>query len=242
MNSPPTSSAFSMSLTDSIRRVSLSALPDDSPASVGNFRWHLMFHELWIGEEEHYSPLQRLVGVVQRRIASGFRRLHPTVIHTSNDEYQRRLGTIGLKAGVLPLFGNIPVAAEDPSARSMMMLGAEPSIQSHESLWIMVFFGGILPGWDPAAFLRYLRNECLRAKRDRCILVRLGNSGRNGERIWNAFREEAPPEFSFIVVGEASRRLFPVIFVPLISESSRRRCICLERAVVPRRCGNTAFP
>ena len=170
----------------------------------GAFRWHFMLHELWIGEEEHYTPLQRMVGGVQRRIVAALGSLDPVLIHTSNAEYCRRLQGIGMKAVELPLFGNIPLSrVNDASSRESLILRAVPAVRSHETLWIMVFFGGLLPGWDPRELLAYLHKAHIRANIDRCLLVRIGKSGRNGEEIWKSLKQAASSKFSFVSVGEA---------------------------------------
>ena len=170
----------------------------------GGFRWHFMFHELWIGEEAHYTPLQRMVGGVQRKIVSALGSLDPVLIHTSNTEYCLRLQGIGMKAVELPLFGNIPLSVIDPTTRGSLMLRAVPASQSHETRWILVFFGGLLSGWDPRELLAFLHKALIRANIDRCILVRIGKPGKNGKEIWEEIQRAASSEFSFVSVGEAS--------------------------------------
>jgi hypothetical protein len=179
-------------------------LPGVLASLRGAFRWHLMFHELWIGEEDHYTLLQRMVGGIQRRVVSALGKLAPAVIHTSNPEYCHRLQGIGMKAVELPLFGNIPVSANASGSRESLILRAVPAVQSHETLWIMVFFGGLLPGWDPGELLGYLRAARILANIDRCLIVRLGKSGRNGDRLWQGLQEGATSDFSFTTLGEAS--------------------------------------
>lgn len=73
-------------------------------------KWHIMFHELWIGMEQN-APLKfRLWGSLQKIIIKKtIRLLSPQVIHTQTRVYQAQIERLGYKAEFLPLFGNIPV-------------------------------------------------------------------------------------------------------------------------------------
>ena len=82
---------------------------DDFPwrtTSAG--RRHVMFHETWIGSHPGASLKQRMMGWLQRRaVRSAMHAWNPGVIHTSCDVYAGQLGSIGLEASILPLFGTI---------------------------------------------------------------------------------------------------------------------------------------
>ena len=72
--------------------------------------WHIMFHELWVGiakeESQKLVWWGRLQGLL---IKSLIKTLQPKVIHTQTMLYRSLLNQMGLKAGYLPLFGNIPI-------------------------------------------------------------------------------------------------------------------------------------
>jgi hypothetical protein len=73
-------------------------------------KWHVMFHELWVGIAIEESKKLRYWGKVQRvLVKSLITRLQPTLIHTNTKLYKRLLNNLGFNAGILPLFSNIPV-------------------------------------------------------------------------------------------------------------------------------------
>ncbi|ANE49258.1 glycosyltransferase [Flavisolibacter tropicus] len=77
--------------------------------SVGQGRkWHIMFHELWIGSSHSlkslfYASLQKLI------IKDLNRQLNPTIVHTHLPIYYSKLKRLRFNVMVLPLFSNIPV-------------------------------------------------------------------------------------------------------------------------------------
>jgi hypothetical protein len=73
-------------------------------------RWHIMFHELWLGMELNASKKHLLWGKIQKQIVGSLiRKLKPNVTHTHTRLYQHKLLHIGLNSQHLPLFGNIPM-------------------------------------------------------------------------------------------------------------------------------------
>jgi len=178
-------------------------LPDCLSSLKGAFRWHIMFHELWIGVEDHYTHLQRVTGWLQRSIISKLSALNSLVVHTSNNEYHSRLKGIGFPVKELPLFGNIPIARDLADCRARLRLKVKPALQSQEELWIFSFFGGIHPGWEISTLLHRLRSASLRAGKDECLLMRLGKGGKAGEEIWKEMERMGGRDFSFFALGEA---------------------------------------
>lgn len=83
----------------------------------GEYKWHIMFHELWIGISS-ISPLRhKIVGYFQQKIVRSIvRTIKPRLITTSNLLYQSVLTKAGiLSSHTLSLFSNIEVAAPDVS-------------------------------------------------------------------------------------------------------------------------------
>jgi len=79
----------------------------------GNTRWHVMFHELWVGMAREESAKLIWWGKAQRYLIKGLlNKLKPEVVHTQTALYQEQLKQLNVKADYLPLFGNIPVAGE----------------------------------------------------------------------------------------------------------------------------------
>jgi hypothetical protein len=76
-------------------------------------KWHIMFHELWVGIADEESQKLKWWGKAQRMlIKSLVKNLKPTLIHTQTALYQTLLAKIGFEAAYLPLYGNIPVIGE----------------------------------------------------------------------------------------------------------------------------------
>jgi len=113
-------------------------------AKLGKGRkWHVMFHELWVGMDDEASLKFKLWGRVQRHIIHTLlKKIKPKQIDTQTSLYQFFLQKMGYNADLLPLFGNVPV---------LMGLTEKP-VKEKDSLSI-VFFGSIHPGAPVADFL-----------------------------------------------------------------------------------------
>lgn len=71
-------------------------------------KWHLMFHELWIGPSRNSRYRRQIVSFLQRQIAKNlFKYLHPAVVHTTNPFYSYLLMELGIPNSRLPLFNGI---------------------------------------------------------------------------------------------------------------------------------------
>jgi hypothetical protein len=109
-------------------------------------RWHIMFHELWLGFSIN-SPLKdRIIGFLQRKIISSFVRfLKPELITTSNLLYRKLLENNHITTMILPLFSNIPVAPKDEAYTKGIFdrLGLDPAKRNE---WLLFgIFGNIYP-------------------------------------------------------------------------------------------------
>jgi hypothetical protein len=78
----------------------------------GEHKWHIMFHELWVGIETGVPLKYKCLGFLQKKIIQFIvNKINPNIIHTQSKIYEYYLSSIGIKAENLPLFGNIPVSA-----------------------------------------------------------------------------------------------------------------------------------
>ena len=172
-------------------------LPGLLSSISGNFSWHLMFHELWIGSLSGENLKRKSIGMVQRMIVrSLFRRLRPPRVHTSNRFYQRKLLNAGIDSRILPLFSNIPVISADPSLRKALLSDAGIA-QDSDNARIVVLFGAIHPEWDPSRLLREISSAF------RSILVlSIGRVSPRDLRIWNLMTEWASEKLFFSRLGE----------------------------------------
>jgi hypothetical protein len=74
----------------------------------GGRRWHIMFHELWLGMAVQESAKLKLWGRIQKHLIKVLiGRLKPKVINTQTQLYSIQLKKLGYNAPCLPLFSNI---------------------------------------------------------------------------------------------------------------------------------------
>ena len=189
-------------------------LPGRLARLKGNFRWHLMFHELWIGEEDHFPLRHRLIGRLQRLIAGRLGRTPGAVLHTSNPCFRDRLLSLGCHAGILPLFSNIPVVPPDPGLRRRILMeaGCLTEGTGEDQAWILSFFGAIHPQWEPGPLLERIRSAMSPAGKKTCLFLSLGRTGEAGAAVWHRLAASSDPSFRFLQRGplpeeEISRHL-----------------------------------
>ncbi|AVR45274.1 hypothetical protein C7S20_08350 [Christiangramia fulva] len=73
-----------------------------------NLKWHLMFHELWIGHNFSDGINDYLIGYIQKNIIKKIIfQLSPIVVHTTTKYYQSILSQNNIQAQVLPVFSNL---------------------------------------------------------------------------------------------------------------------------------------
>lgn len=162
-------------------------------------RWHIMFHELWIGMEINSSLKNYLSGLVQKRlIQSLISSLKPRIIHTQSNLYLSLLTNMGYRAQYLPLFGNIHPGHYPQSVHSsngQLANGKAP----HQSF---ILFGGIHAEAPVAQFAKEVASYCIE-KNVRIGLTIIGRCGQEQERwagVWTAqglpvtILGEQPPE------------------------------------------------
>ncbi|MBE8724540.1 hypothetical protein [Flavobacterium hungaricum] len=79
----------------------------------GKHKWHIMFHELWLGIDKEAPFKHKCIGRLQQVIIKNIiRTTRPNSVHTQNKLYQFFLKKHNIDAQVLPICGNIPLAAE----------------------------------------------------------------------------------------------------------------------------------
>lgn len=77
----------------------------------GDHKWHIMFHELWLGIDQESSIKHKLIGKLQQRIIKKVIAItKPTIVNTQNKLYQFHLKSNFIDSVVLPIFGNIPLS------------------------------------------------------------------------------------------------------------------------------------
>jgi hypothetical protein len=164
-------------------------------ALIGRVPLHLMLHELWLGNDAVPPLRHRVVGWMQkasmRRLLSTLR---PALVSTTNPVYAALLKTIGVDAGIIPLFGNIPIAPDEPLPEDIAdRLRPCPD-------WMGLFFGGLYREWRPEPFFGRLARAARAAGRS-VGLVQLGNAGGEGDTIWSELERDYASTFNFVRLG-----------------------------------------
>jgi hypothetical protein len=144
-------------------------------------RWHMMFHELWVGMPVGASGKHIFWGWLQQKIISWLiLRLKPEVIHTQSMLYYAQLTRLGFKVNHLPLFSNVPVVSNFESK------GIKKASEiKHISI---VIFGTI----HPQAPVEQIVNEVMlykKANKSEVSLTLIGRSGTEQERwvsVWKS--------------------------------------------------------
>jgi hypothetical protein len=108
----------------------------------GNHKWHIMFHELWLGIDIESSFRHKCIGKLQQLIVKKV--IHNTKTHfvnTQNKLYQFFLQSHNINTEVMPICGNIPLTAVENKAKEFTQI---------------VLFGTIHPGAPFEDFIKDL--------------------------------------------------------------------------------------
>lgn len=170
-----------------------------------DYRLHLFFHELWIGEGWDEPWRHRLVGQVQRAaLRQLVARGQPGAVHTTNPHYAARLYRMGVPAGVLPLAGNVPVGTAGlDQAQWAALTRAHPDLRAEQrAAWrIAVFFGAFHPVWPAEPFVPQLAALAIGEGR-RLALIHVGRPGGGGDTHWDACAVRLRDHATWVRLGE----------------------------------------
>jgi len=87
-------------------------LPSFLKKLKGDHKWHIMFHELWLGIDKESSFKHKCIGKLQQGIVKKIvRHIKPDYCTTQNKLYQFFLQTHNISADVVAICGNIPLTA-----------------------------------------------------------------------------------------------------------------------------------
>jgi glycosyltransferase involved in cell wall biosynthesis len=171
---------------------------------TGSVPLHLMFHELWLGAGRPEPLRDYVTGWFQRfAVRRLLSELRPKWITTSNPAYAAMLRSLSAEATVLPLFGNVPVLAEEEPFSQTARWMAEKGIteKNRRDWWIGIFFGSLHEEWKAEPFMGLLRRAARGAGKRICLL-RVGRTGAAGEEIWKQLEADFAPEILFVNRGE----------------------------------------
>jgi hypothetical protein len=87
-------------------------LPSFLKKLKGNQKWHIMFHELWLGIDLESSFKHKCIGKLQQYIIKKtILKTIPNLVNTQNKLYQFFLQSHDIDAHILPICSNIPLTA-----------------------------------------------------------------------------------------------------------------------------------
>jgi hypothetical protein len=162
-------------------------LPNFLKQLKGNHKWHIMFHEIWLGIEQNSTLKNKLIGVFQKIIVKKLvKHITPTGIHTQAKIYQYYLNKKGIKADYLPLFGNIKIHPINNIDDYKLTFVVFASIRNHA------------PFND---FIKDLNIE-LRNKKKKAKFIFIGNNGNQLQSWTSALKEHRIPFEEFGISSE----------------------------------------
>jgi hypothetical protein len=165
---------------------------------------HVMFHELWIGQNIGAPLKEKIVGKIQRFFISRvIKALQPVVIHTSNLAYIMMLQQLGVSAKCLPLFSNIPISAknaDDWLLPQLRDIGLKVYSENRDQFWLFGIFGTIHSAWSAEPLFTYLNQAGIQNHR-KIIILSIGRLG-YGETIWKQISQTYCHQFSFLQLNE----------------------------------------
>lgn len=169
-------------------------------------RRHLMLHELWVGVDRT-SPLRlRLLGQLQRwLLLRSCSTWGAEVTHTSNPVYQELLRRAGITADLLPLPGNIPIAASSAIVEILEAARSDPELAPlfGSSSCVVGIFGGLHPFAGFAERLQELASAIADSGLQP-VFVQLGRAGAAGAALWSAVVARPDRNYACVTLGERS--------------------------------------
>lgn len=152
-----------------------------------DIRWHIMFHELWIGMHKGAGKKELFWGFFQRiAIKSLLDKIKPKMISTQSGLYKTQLMRLGYESELLPLFSNIPVMKTD-------------LIQNQKDKLVFILFGGIHDTGAPLEqFAKEVKAWSVKTKKPVSLKI-IGRTGKE-QNIWKKVWEEKGMEIE--IIGE----------------------------------------
>ncbi|MCM4160820.1 glycosyltransferase family 4 protein [Antarcticibacterium flavum] len=105
-------------------------------------KWHIMFHELWLGGAQSDPVKYKILGGLQKRLVMRvLDKIKPVKVFTNTYFYKNLLESKGVKAVVVPVFSNIPVGHSENSL--LFNLLPKKVLNNRERYIIASFFGNV---------------------------------------------------------------------------------------------------
>ncbi|GAA4976502.1 hypothetical protein [Algibacter aquimarinus] len=153
-------------------------------------KWHIMFHELWLGLRSTDSIKFKVTGFLQRQIVQSLRKkLKFNVVHTHTKFYMNELTRINFNPKYLPIFSNIKFSQSH---------NKDSFVYDKKSI-VFVHFGSIHPNLPIEEFVKelYLYSQDINNKSITLVFI-----GRSGTELKNWEKELKNYKVSYQVLGE----------------------------------------
>jgi hypothetical protein len=109
-------------------------------------KWHIMFHELWLGFSINSTIKEKIIGFMQRNLILTLTKyIRPRLTTTTNSLYGDLLRNNYVRAKMLPLFSNIEVAEPDENYTRAVLEKLDIRAEERHSWRIIGVFGNIYP-------------------------------------------------------------------------------------------------
>ncbi len=163
-------------------------------------KYHIMFHETWIGGQGA-NLYRRFVGFIQRKIIARLPlQLGGALCHTHSLPYAEQLEAIGVRVRRLPLFSNIPTAIPWQREEFCNWLSGRFGLKIQNSDILAVHFGTIYPDWDPFPLFHRLDSR-LKRNGKRLLLLSIGRAGQGAEVLAQRFERQGFTSVRFVALG-----------------------------------------
>jgi len=176
-------------------------LPGQLKLLGGGRKWHVMFHELWIGITRSSPIKHKLTGIFQREVTRNLiMRLNPNFINTSIPLYVEMLRRINVRSERLPIFSNIPKSNEDFEWLQLKLSKHNVDLNtSRHQLLVVGIFGSLYFSFDIDSAIRQLKQEAIAKNKKLVVLVAGSQAGIDG---WSQKLSAATSGTSVINLGK----------------------------------------
>lgn len=165
-------------------------------------KWHIMFHELWIGTMKKCPVKHKIVGYLQRRLLEAIvKKVNPELITTTNRLYQCMLSEYKINSKVLPLFSNISVSQIDMTFYKKVFHDLSISYKNlHEWKFIGIFGSLHLDSNLEEAIEEQLHQA--EADNKQLAFIGVGKVNERGEKELMRLKEKFGSKVKFLHLGK----------------------------------------
>jgi len=171
---------------------------------TNSVKWHIMFHEIWIGVSKKSSVKHKIIGSVQRAIAQDITKtLKPSAINTSNILYRSILRNAKIEAQIMPLFSNISKSISVVEVRDEILQRIHIDINDIDQYIFIGIFGTLYPKAKIDVVLNAITTDPVYDGK-KFIFLSFGRVGESGIFQIEKLKEIFKDKIKFVILGEQS--------------------------------------